>query len=881
MGIKVNCNIKNSIQNKSFFQKSETNSFKRLFFLILFFLICLSSYSYADITIGLGLNVNVGSSTPTSSPTPSLGVPVFVSIPSVATGPQVLISGTVDEKTTKVKLLLNNQEISTIDAVNKSFTFSNVFLTSANNQISAIAMDNSSSTSDPATATILFPSFTKLYKNIDLFDYSISDWGNWGYISSIFQSSEGNKNILVVNQDFNFKPTTEDNWGGILWKTVADWQKDFSAFKKLTYRIKNDGTHPQVTVKLALYEASGELWQEKTAHTLSDNWQDITTYLNEATFQLIEDQWNRKVNGRLDLNNIAKVAIFIAKNNASGTHTLSLANITANDSDLLPPTVASSEVNTSQNNYVLSGTMPSGATSIKILADTQIVTNINYLSNNRWNAVISSLAQGVNNLEVFALDQNSNESEPVACKISFDNIRPNKPLLLISSGIINVNKITVNGTLNDTDIASVELYINNSKISSIAPVTSSGNYTFSFNANLTPPENIIEVKAIDKAGNISDFSDKVTLKLAPKEYAFSIAGTNYPLKIVVPVGAVQMTDDPMITIYQPNPDVVVPPAMLSNLPKGRVLHDNQAQIIDINLPEIIKVPVTISIPVENYQYVEPWYYNPITQTWTQDGIQSWKIDTIANDVVVGGQVVSLKQYYLTFTVSHLSVFGIFEKKDLVAPKVADIKFANKSIEEGDYIKANSLLTLSLADNRLNDSGITSCNVSAIDADTSEVKKVLKTQVFTTPVGEYQISVSNINLESDRGYKLKVDVADAANNVSSNITAKFNVTSKFSINDCLNGPNPFNPNKEVTKIQYQLTQDADVKICIYTISGEQVFKGDYKSGSEGGMVGFNSIAWDGRDKFNEIVANGVYIAYLIAKSSGGDVEVGKVKIAVLK
>ena len=108
-----------------------------------------------------------------------------------------------------------------------------------------------------------------------------------------------------------------------------------------------------------------------------------------------------------------------------------------------------------------------------------------------------------------------------------------------------------------------------------------------------------------------------------------------------------------------------------------------------------------------------------------------------------------------------------------------------------------------------------------------------------------------------------------------------MTSKFSINDCLNGPNPFNPNKEVTKIQYQLTQDADVKICIYTISGEQVFKGDYKAGSEGGMVGFNSIVWDGRDKFNEIVANGVYIAYLIAKSTGGDVEVGKVKIAVLK
>ncbi|MFA5879268.1 MAG: carbohydrate binding domain-containing protein, partial [Candidatus Margulisiibacteriota bacterium] len=328
--------------------------------LFLFFLLT-SNICYADITIGVGLNVNVGSVTPTSSPT--LTIPIFSNIPSLVSSPKVSITGAVDNKTTKVKLLVNTKEITIVNVINKIFTFNDVFLTSANNQISAIAMDDGSSASDPATATILYPNFTKLYKDIDLIDYSITDWGNWGYINNIFQTVENNNNILVINQDFNFKPATEDNWGGILWKSIPDWQKDFSQFKKITYQLKNDGTHPQVTVRFAIYEASGELWQEKSTHTLTNSWQDITTYLNEATFQLVEDQWNKKINGKLDLKDVSKVAFFIMKNTASGSHTLYVGNITGNGSDLSPPTISIAEAYTSQNNYILSGTLPANATS--------------------------------------------------------------------------------------------------------------------------------------------------------------------------------------------------------------------------------------------------------------------------------------------------------------------------------------------------------------------------------------------------------------------------------------------------------------------------------------------------------------------------------------
>ena len=82
----------------------------------------------------------------------------------------------------------------------------------------------------------------------------------------------------------------------------------------------------------------------------------------------------------------------------------------------------------------------------------------------------------------------------------------------------------------------------------------------------------------------------------------------------------------------------------------------------------------------------------------------------------------------------------------------------------------------------------------------------------------------------------------------------------------NYPNPFNPE---TWIPYHLSEDADVKLTIYDVNGEMVRTIDvghqtaakYDSRSK-------AIYWDGRNRFGEQVASGVYFYHLDAGDFSG-------------
>ena len=77
----------------------------------------------------------------------------------------------------------------------------------------------------------------------------------------------------------------------------------------------------------------------------------------------------------------------------------------------------------------------------------------------------------------------------------------------------------------------------------------------------------------------------------------------------------------------------------------------------------------------------------------------------------------------------------------------------------------------------------------------------------------------------------------------------------------NYPNPFNPE---TWIPYRLSEDAEVSLTIYDINGELVRTIDighqtaavYESRAK-------AIYWDGRNRFGEQVASGVYFYSLNA------------------
>jgi hypothetical protein len=97
---------------------------------------------------------------------------------------------------------------------------------------------------------------------------------------------------------------------------------------------------------------------------------------------------------------------------------------------------------------------------------------------------------------------------------------------------------------------------------------------------------------------------------------------------------------------------------------------------------------------------------------------------------------------------------------------------------------------------------------------------------------------------------------------------------------LNWPNPFNPDKDTVKIQYDLADDKNVSVNIYDLTMNLVWKRDFAAGSDGGTSSKkNEISWDGRTDFGDICANGIYLVMVI--DSNGKKLLAKGKIAILK
>ena len=126
--------------------------------------------------------------------------------------------------------------------------------------------------------------------------------------------------------------------------------------------------------------------------------------------------------------------------------------------------------------------------------------------------------------------------------------------------------------------------------------------------------------------------------------------------------------------------------------------------------------------------------------------------------------------------------------------------------------------------------------------------------------------------------------------SSNITVRV-IQRASGLSGVFNFPNPFNPkssssDENKTTIVYVLTENSKVTINIYNCVGDLVRKLEYESGASGGTGvsgGYtNRVTWDGRNGDGMVVANGIYIAQIIAEpASGGDTVKEIRKIAVVK
>ena len=125
---------------------------------------------------------------------------------------------------------------------------------------------------------------------------------------------------------------------------------------------------------------------------------------------------------------------------------------------------------------------------------------------------------------------------------------------------------------------------------------------------------------------------------------------------------------------------------------------------------------------------------------------------------------------------------------------------------------------------------------------------------------------------------ELQVLDAAGNefkIQSNQIRFFN-SLRTTFDRVFSYPNPLNPSLHQAKIQFFLQRSSKVSLYIHALNGVLVHE-DEKVFNDG----LNEFVWNGKDRSQNTLANGVYLAYLITQDPAtGDTFKETVKIAIL-
>lgn len=96
------------------------------------------------------------------------------------------------------------------------------------------------------------------------------------------------------------------------------------------------------------------------------------------------------------------------------------------------------------------------------------------------------------------------------------------------------------------------------------------------------------------------------------------------------------------------------------------------------------------------------------------------------------------------------------------------------------------------------------------------------------------------------------------------------------------PNPFHPDDDgETTFAWKLSNDASVRMRIYTLSGALVLDREFSPGDQGGSVGLNEITWNGANGDGKLVASGGYILDVVAQSGGETIHKMRRKVGVVR
>ena len=186
---------------------------------------------------------------------------------------------------------------------------------------------------------------------------------------------------------------------------------------------------------------------------------------------------------------------------------------------------------------------------------------------------------------------------------------------------------------------------------------------------------------------------------------------------------------------------------------------------------------------------------------------------------------------------------------------------NMVLLNGDHFSANDALEVEISDAQgINLTGVAGHGITlAIDGDWEnalEVTELFEYDLDHSDIGRLSAYLSEI---PPGEHLVSAKAWDSQNNPSeASVRLDFFAANDFRIYDLFNFPNPMGDQTDVT---YMLSHPADIQYAIYTLAGRKIV-----SDAEGFQnQGFNSFPWDGRDRFGNQLANGVYILVIEADS----------------
>jgi len=208
-------------------------------------------------------------------------------------------------------------------------------------------------------------------------------------------------------------------------------------------------------------------------------------------------------------------------------------------------------------------------------------------------------------------------------------------------------------------------------------------------------------------------------------------------------------------------------------------------------------------------------------------------------------------------------------RDLAAPDLR-VLFDGVQIADNDFVSPRPVIEIALQD--ASPLPVTDTSAVQLFLDGRRVWLMSDPNVnYTTGSGDEKVLVEYTPELSDGIHFLAVSGRDASGNAADTIPyqVRFNVSSEQRLDQVIPYPSPTQGPMDFTFRVTGAEPPERARIKLYTVAGRLI--GELEANPLDLRIGFNRIAWNGRDADGDALANGVYFYKLIVAQGGEQTE----------